>query len=427
MALTKNPIIKRNDTEFAALEKTANPYDKTARKIQVAEAQKQYELTGDVKPLENTLQTVKEKTLGGSIDRYNIDTKIQGTKEQEYQRKVDVAAKAYKDNPNDVTAADYQKTIAEGKNIYSAGSETGLKIDSAIKNVSGSEISRTTAAAKANWQNDPETYKDEYKAAIQKQIDYYGKDSSEAVTLKQNLRKVDEESLLYGVRSAKLAYTEDPENNYEALVNAEKKLVDFYGSSSDGYYASKALITMDETESERLDTEASAQYQTGAIGFEGYHNYLNAQMSKYDEGSTQYLKYYKASKDLEFKNTLDTLVRSQYDSEPGDVIKNMKSSQAAYAVGSTAYNSFQDQIDTLTQNLRYTAYKEMVKSEVKERSEEINSLQVKLYLAEQDFANGKISESKYKKLYKNYNNKIDYLGDSNTLPSFEIWNSYGVS
>lgn len=428
MALqTRNTIIKKNETDVAATELKQNPFDKTERSLNAAVATDTYKKTGDVKPLMDVLTINKEKTLGGSVDNYNADKQISNVKETEQNRLVDVAKNNYLNNKNDETFKAYTDSLNKGFDTYNKDTQGGLLIQQALRGANSSNIDIKVADAKSDFQMDPVKYADEYKKILAEKATYYGEGSAEAVYAKNELRGIDEEILLSGVRSATLDYMDDPANGFQRLQAEKQKLVDFYGSSESGYMAAKAVLAGDTTESARLDTEASAKFKSGEIGYDGYHAFLGAQMSKYEEGSTSYLKYYSAIKGVEFNKNMDDLMRQQYNTPPGQVIKNMKASQAQYAVGSQAYNAMQNNIDVLDQNLRYEAYQKNVQAEIKKRTESINSAKSKLAILESDYQKGDVGDKTFKSKYSSLSNKVDYLSDSNTLPKYEQWNTYGVS
>jgi hypothetical protein len=425
MAITRNPI-QKDETQYTGVIKKSDPYQRTRRSAELATAELGYEKTGDYSALEKEASRVAGQPLGGSAEKVGLEAKVQGYGDTEYGRVVKEAQNAYKENPNEDTAAKLKTAMESGYQRYAPTSARGLDIESALRSLGINETSRTLADIQSNWEMDPEKYKDSYKEQLNKAISFYGAGSTQAVQLKEALRTVDEESLLYGIRSASLAYEKDPEGTYEQLVGARQKLIDFYGSSSDGYYASQALNKLEDAEQGRLDTQASTDFELGKISYEGYSSYLKATMSKYEEGSEEYMKYYKAEGQLTFNKQLDDLIRLQYSEPPGQVLTGLQSYQGTLQAGTPAYNSVQDSIDKMSQIIRQNAYNDMIKGVVKKRTDEINSLNAKLYILQRDYENGDMSDSKFKKKYKSYSNKLAYLSDPNTLPQYEIYNTYGT-
>lgn len=423
MAITRNTITK-DPAQRASVIKKTDAFESTRRSMKLAKAESEYEKTGDFKTLDTTAAKVQEKTLGGSVEQFNVEQKRDSLEDKDFSRQVKQAQIAYENTPGQESADALKSVMEKGFQRYSDQSSTGMDIGQAIRGVETTEMSRALYDLESDWQNDPALYKDQYKEELEKQISYYGEDSVNGVKLSQKVRMVEEESLLGDVRNAMLDYDKDPVGSYDKLIDTQKKLADFYGSSEDGYYARVTLNNIGSAEQERLDTQASTDFETGKVGYDGYLSYLNASMSKYEEGSEEYMKYYKASSELKFNKNMDELIRLQYEKPTGQVQSALVDFQKQFEPGSVAYNQIQDQVDTLEEQIRYNAYQEMVKDEIRERQEEINSLEVKLYTLEQDYLNGEISESKYKSKYQKYSNKIDYLGDQNTLPQFEIWKTY---
>ena len=424
--ITRNPI-DLTPAQSPAINKTTDPYDKTRRAIDVATAKTTFEKTGDVKPFLADTSKVAEKVLGGTVEQYSLKQTQSGVQDADYANKVSAAQDAYKANPNEATAQALKDVMNTGFQRYSPESSKGITINSALRSIDVSEFDRKLYDVEADWKNDPEQFKDAYKKTLQEQINFYGAGSTKAVSLEQKMRSADEESLLHSVRNDQLAYEKDPVGTYDKLVGDRQKLIDFYGSNSDGYYASETLNKLNTTEQERLDTQASNDFEAGRVSYDGYDSYLKASMSKFEEGSTDYMKYYKASNQLEFNKQLDDLVRLQYSEAPGEVLKSMQAAQTEYAAGSTTYQTMQNSIDKMTTIIRQNAYNEMVKKEVQSRNEQIASLNSKVYLLQRDLESGDLSESSFKKKYTSYTSKLSYLKDSNTLPQFEIWNTYGTS
>lgn len=426
MAITRNPINLEPRQNRQVIRRT-DPFDTTRRSIKLNEAGAKFEQTGNLDEYKATAEEIRKKTLGGSTEQYGIGTRVRAAEEKDLGNRIAVAEQKYKEAPTTETATALKSTIESGKALYGENTERGVQIAKNARLVDTSEMNRALADVEFNWKNDPLVYQDEYKQKLQEQINYYGADSIDGIELRSKLRGADEEGLLSETRNAMALYETDPEANIGRLQEAQKKLVDFYGSSSDGYYASKALTSINQNEQDRLDQQSSIDFEAGVIGYDGYKSYLDASMSKYPEGSDNYMKYYEASKTLEFNKNLDDLIRLQYSQPQGDVLKTMQSYQGSLQSGSQAYNQVQDQIDTLTQQIRYNAYQEMVKKEVSNRQKQSNDIEAKLYTLEQDYLSGAISPSKYKSKSKDYNKKLDYLTSSYTLPQFQLYNTYGTS
>ncbi|HDK42625.1 MAG TPA: hypothetical protein ENG87_04545, partial [Candidatus Pacearchaeota archaeon] len=355
MAITREKIIKDVVQQKAVIAKT-DPYDRTRRSIKTVEAEEEYRKSGKIDPFRKTTAKIKEKTLGGSVERFRLKQTQEQTEEKEYGRKVSEAEQLYKEKPGEESAAALKGAIESGYGIYGKKSETGTAIRASLRNVSATEFARTLADIQTDWQNDPEAFKEDYIAELEKQIGFYGEDSLEGIELRSNIRGAEEESLLYGVRNALIAYDKDPVNNYNALTNSQNALMEFYGSSEDGFYAQQALLQTGAEEQGRLDEQATIDFEQGVIGYDGYKNYINASMSKYPEGSEEYMTYFAAGKQLTFDKKLDDLIRMQFNKPQGQVIKSMKNFQSSLATGSTVFQQVQDQIDNLEYQIRYGAY-----------------------------------------------------------------------
>lgn len=425
MAITRNDITLEPRKDKAVAQRT-DPFDATRRRLKTAEAQTEFEKTGDLGAFKSRTETINRNVIGGSVEKFNAGATLQSAEKQDYENRVAVAQSKYTQAPSEQSAAALKETIASGKTLYGENTARGVQVQGNERAVSQTDMNRKLLDLEFDWKNDPLVYQDEYKAELEKQIKFYGADSLDGITLRSKLRNADEESLLSETRNAMNLYETDPEANIEKLNSAQKKLVDFYGSSADGYYALKSLNSINSTEQERLDSEASIDFESGKIGYDGYSAYLTSSMSKYPEGSEEYMKYYKASSDLKFNKSLDDLIRLQYSQPKGQVMKSMRSYQSNLAEGSTAFNQVQDQIDSLEQQLRYDAYQEVVKKEVANRQEQANDISIKLASLEQDYVDGAISKSKYTKKMKGYNSKLDFLTSSYTLPQFDLSNTYGV-
>lgn len=423
MAITRNPINLEPRQNRQVIRRT-DPFDATRRSIKLNEAGNEFEKTGNLEQYKATAEQIRQKTLGGSTERYSVDTRVRAAEEKDFGNRVSVAEQQYKETPTAETAKKLKETIQSGGELYGPNTERGVQIAKNARLVDTSEMNRQLADVEFNWKNDPLVYQDEYKQKLQEQINYYGADSIDGIELRSKLRSADEEGLLAETRNAMAAYETDPEANISRLQEAQKKLVDFYGSSADGYYAVKALNTINTTEQDRLDKEASIDFESGVIGYDAYKAYLTSSLSKFPEGSQEYMKYYEASKTLEFNKNLDDLIRLQFSQPQGEVMKSMKTYLGSLQSGSAAYNQVQDQIDQLEYQIRYNAYQEMIKKEVSSRQKQANDIEVKLYSLEQDFLSGAISKSKYSKKTKDYNNKLDYLTSSYTLPQFQLYNTY---
>lgn len=423
MAITRNPINQEPRQNRQVIRRT-DPFDATRRSIKLNEAGAKFEQTGNLEEYKATAEDIRKRTLGGSTEQYGVNTRIRGAEEKDFGNRVAVAEQQYKETPTNETAATLKQTIESGKALYGENTERGVQIAKNARLVDTSEMNRELADVEFNWRTDPLVYQDEYKKKLQEQINYYGADSIDGIELRSKLRSADEEGLLSETRNAMALYETDPEANIGRLQEAQKKLIDFYGSSADGYYAVKALNAINTTEQERLDQEASVDFESGVIGYDAYKSYLDSSLSKFPEGSEEYMKYFEASKTLEFNKNLDDLIRLQFTQPQGEVMKSMKSYLGSLQAGSPAYNQVQDQVDQLEYQIRYNAYQDMIKKEVSNRQKQANDIEVKLYSLEQDFLSGAISKSKYGKKTKEYNNKLDYLTSSYTLPQFQLYNTY---
>ncbi len=423
MAITRNPINQEPRQNRQVIRRT-DPFDATRRSIKLNEAGAKFEQTGNLEEYKATAEDIRKRTLGGSTEQYGVNTRIRGAEEKDFGNRVAVAEQQYKETPTKETAATLKQTIESGKALYGENTERGVQIAKNARLVDTSEMNRELADVEFNWRTDPLVYQDEYKKKLQEQINYYGADSIDGIELRSKLRSADEEGLLSETRNAMALYETDPEANIGRLQEAQKKLIDFYGSSADGYYAVKALNAINTTEQERLDQEASVDFESGVIGYDAYKSYLDSSLSKFPEGSEEYMKYFEASKTLEFNKNLDDLIRLQFTQPQGEVMKSMKSYLGSLQAGSPAYNQVQDQVDQLEYQIRYNAYQDMIKKEVSNRQKQANDIEVKLYSLEQDFLSGAISKSKYSKKVKSYNNKLDYLTSSYTLPQFQLYNTY---
>jgi len=423
MAITRNPINTEPRQNRQVIRRT-DSFDTTRRSIKLNEAGAKFEQTGNLEEYKATAEEIRKRTLGGGTEQYGINTRVRGAEEKDFGNRVAVAEQKYKETPTGETAAALKSTIESGKALYGENTEKGVQIAKNARLVDTSEMNRELADIEFNWSTDPLVYHDEYKKKLQEQINYYGSDSIDGITLRSKLRSADEEGLLSETRNAMALYETDPEANIGRLQEAQKKLVDFYGSSADGYYAIKALNSINTAEQDRLDQDASLDFETGVIGYDAYKSYLDASLAKYPEGSKEYMKYFEASKSLEFNKNLDDLIRLQFSKPQGEVMKSMKSYMGSLQPGSPAYNQVQDQVDQLEYQIRYNAYQDMIKKEVSSRQKQANDIEVKLYSLEQDFMSGAISKSKYSKKVKSYNNKLDYLTSSYTLPQFEMYNTY---
>lgn len=423
MAITRNPINPEPRQNRQVIRRT-DPFDTTRRSIKLNEAGAKFEQTGNLEEYKATAEEIRKKTLGGSTEQYNIGARVRGAEEKDFSNRVAVAEQQYKETPTEATAAKLKETIQSGSTLYGSNTSRGVQIERNARLVDTTEMNRKLEDIEFNWKNDPLVHQDEYKQALQEQINYYGADSPDGIELRSKLRSADEEGLLAETRGAMAAYETDPEANISRLQEAQKRLVDFYGSSADGYYAIKSLNSINTTEQDRLDKEASIDFESGVIGYDGYKSYLDASLSKFPEGSQEYMKYFEASKTLEFNKNLDDLIRLQFTKPQGEVMKSMKSYLGSLQPGSAAYNQVQDQVDQLEYQIRYNSYQDMIKKEVSNRQKQANDIETKLYSLEQDFLSGSISKSKYNKKYKDYNNKLDYLTSSYTLPQFQLYNTY---
>lgn len=423
MAITRNPINTEPRQNRQVIRRT-DSFDTTRRSIKLNEAGAKFEQTGNLEEYKATAGEIQKRVLGGSTEEYGLKTRVRGAEEKDFGNRVAVAEQKYKEAPTTETATALKSTIESGKALYGENTERGVQIAKNARLVDTSEMNRELADIEFNWENDPLVYQDEYKKKLEEQINYYGADSIDGITLRSKLRGADEEGLLSETRNAMALYETDPEANIGRLQEAQKKLVDFYGSSADGYYAVKSLNAINTTEQGRLDKEASIDFESGVIGYDAYKSYLDSSLSKFPEGSQEYMKYYEASKTLEFNKNLDDLIRLQFTQPQGEVMKSMKSYQSSLQAGSVTFNQVQDQIDQLEYQIRYNAYQEMVKKEVKNRQEEANGLEAKLHILESDFATGAISPSKYSKKSKQLEDKLDYLTSSYTLPQFQLYNTY---
>lgn len=421
--ITRNEIEKAPAQNAGAIRKT-DPYDFTRRRIRLNEAEAGFDQTGDFEKFKQEEGLIRKQTLGGSAEEANLNIAERNVTEKDYGRRVSIAEEAAKLEPTAENVNRLRSEVASGFNLFGKESKQGVQIAKNLRSVDTTENNRKLADIEFNWKNDPMAYQEEYKAELQRQIDYYGADTVDGITLKNKLRNADEEGLLYDVRTAMNDYETDPVSAIERLRTAQERLTEFYGSSLDGYYAKQTLNNINSKEQERLDTSATTDYKAGKISYDGYYSYLVASAAKYPEGSDEHMKYYGAAETLKFQKTLDDLVRLQFSSPQGEVMKQMKTYQATLAAGSDTYNQVQDQIDNLDYQIRYNAYQDMLKKEVTNRQEQVNDLQVKLFTLQSDYENGTISKSKFTKNYKSYNNKIDWLSSAQTLPAFELYKTY---
>ena len=421
--ITRNEIEKAPAQNAGVIRKT-DPYDFTRRRIRLNEAEAKFDQTGDFDAFKKEQGFLQANTLGGSAEKANLDTATRNVEEKDFSRRVAVAEEAYKEAPTEENVGKLRSEISSGFNLFGKETKQGVQIQRNLRSVDTTENNRKLADIEFNWKNDPMAHQEEYKTELQRQIDYYGADTIDGITLKTKLRNADEEGLLYEVRTAMNDYETDPVSAIDKLRTAQERLTEFYGSSQDGYYARQTLNNINSKEQERLDNSATTDFKAGKISYDGYYSYLVASAAKYPEGSDEHMKYFAAGEALKFQKTLDDLVRLQFSSPQGEVMKQMKTYQATLAAGSDTYNQVQDQIDNLEYQIRYNAYQDMLKKEVGTRQEQVNDLQVKLYYLQSDYESGAISKSKFTEKYKSYNNKIDYLSSAQTLPSFELYKTY---
>jgi archaellum component FlaC len=421
--ITRNEIEKAPAQNAGAIRKT-DPYDFTRRRIRLNEAEAGFDQTGDFEKFKKDEGLIREQTLGGSAEAANLDIASRNIEEKDYGRRVSIAEEAAKLEPTTENVDKLRSEVSSGFNLFGKESKQGVQIAKNLRSVDTTENNRKLADIEFNWKNDPMTHQEEYKTELQRQIDYYGPDTIDGLTLKTKLYNAEEEGMLSDVRTAMNDYDLDPVSSIERLRTAQERLTEFYGSSADGYYARQTLNNINSKEQERLDTSATTDYTSGKISYDGYYSYLVASAAKYPEGSAEHMKYYGASETLKFQKTLDDLVRLQFSSPQGEVMSQMKTYQGTLAAGSDAYNQVQDQIDNIDYQIRYNAYQDMLKKEVGSRQEQVNDLQVKLYGLQSDYESGTISKSKFTSKYKSYNNKIDYLSSSQTLPAFELYKTY---
>jgi len=422
-SLTREDVSK-DKVQQKGIQSKTNAYDKVSRGIELRKAQETYEKTGDESQYQQRAGQIEQRTLGGSTEKFGVQQQREQMRDVDLSRRVNLAQSEYEKDQSTENAQAIKDEIATGYDRYSEESQMGIQLGQMTRQVDVKEMTRQLQDVRADWLNDPANNTQAYKDQLSQMSNYYGENSIEGININQQIRQADERSATLNVQNAMQAYEEDPANNFEALQNAQNQLIEFYGSSENGIMAQQSLRAGDQQEQGRVDTEASVEFEAGAIGYDEYSQYLNATMTKYPEGSPEYMKYYQASTSLEFNHDMDQIMRMQYDSPPGQVQQSLKDFQNQFAEGSPAFNQAQGQVDQLEVYLRQQAFQDQLKLVNFARQGEVNELEAKMFMLNQDYASGEIDEDKYKKKYEKYQNKIDYLTDPGTLPQFEMWNTY---